>query len=188
MCIRDRVYFAGGEDENLFAFDIIDVYDNATDSWNTLQMSTPRIYMNALVMGDYLFFGLGSSQDLSVAQTSVDIYNTITEEWTSISLSRSRMGAASAVVDGKAIFGGGYGSAAFTVRDQVDIVEAETSSTTNLLGHGELFTIFGSPTDGVITMDVKENATITLANLNGQILYHQAQQSGFLKFSAVYQM
>jgi len=130
--IGSKAFFAGGTIGGTAGVsNVVDIYDNSTNTWSTATLSAARGQLVATSVGSKVFFagGVGNIFPSNV----VDIYDNSTNLWSTATLSQPRWNLSAATVGTKVLFSGGYinGSA---VSDRVDIYDNSTNtwSTANL--------------------------------------------------------
>lgn len=130
VSVCGKAIFAGG-----FFFDgstdnghsnLVDIYDCATDSWSTAELSIGRENIGATVVGDKALFAGGHGE--SYLRTSrVDIYDCATDTWSTVELSEGRELPGAATVGHLAIFAGGR-TDHYAVTDRVDVYDSSTDT------------------------------------------------------------
>lgn len=119
-----KVFFAGGisfAGRDDFGFpikalsNVVDIYDNSSDSWVKATLSKPAAYLSAACVGTKVFFA---------SDTLIDIYDIKTGIWSMATLTQPRSrGLGSTSVGSKVFFAGGYiGSPTFQ-SDVVDVID-----------------------------------------------------------------
>jgi len=125
VSVDGKAIFAGGSN-GLVPTDLVDIYDEATDTWSTSALSTPRAGPAAAAVGDYAIFagGWDVNQDASAI---VDILHVPTMTWTVTTLSVPRWFMGATTVGNQAIFAGGYTGNIFSpiFSDVIDIYDAD---------------------------------------------------------------
>lgn len=110
--VGNKVFFAGGGYLNAVAqwidSDLIDIYDNATNTWTTAKLSQGRMDLSAITTDDKIFFAGGrSGLDFS---NVIDSYDAVTNTWSSSSMSEPRLFMAGIAVNNKIFWAGGLNS------------------------------------------------------------------------------
>jgi hypothetical protein len=113
-----KVFFAGGASDagsaELYGTSRVDIYDIATNSWTTAELSKARYGITAIAAGGKVFFAGGTSGERGgVAEAyynNVDIYDQNTNKWSVTYLSEKVTEVAAAVLNNKVYFAGGRGS------------------------------------------------------------------------------
>ena len=95
--LNGKIYFAGGykflgKPTSAEFYSIIDIFDTASNTWTTANLSTPRAYgAISVVNGKLLIAGGFTNVSEQIAPSNiVDIYNSTTGEWTVEKLTVSR--------------------------------------------------------------------------------------------------
>jgi N-acetylneuraminic acid mutarotase len=102
----NKILFAGGWRNVQFSESTrVDIYDVATNTWSTAELSFPRVWIGAIAAGNKIFFAGGQNDGASYY--NVDIYDLATNTWTLSKLSRVADGLAAAAVGNKVFFAGG---------------------------------------------------------------------------------
>jgi len=137
VSVGSKVLFAGGAnpsiDPNTFGltgfevFSRVDIYDTATNTWSTAELSDPRAGMAHAVLGDKAYFA-GGDKGNGVVSDVVDIYDATTDTWTTetLSVARSFYGGGGSF-KGKVYFAGGT-TADSQTSTQIDIYEPATNT------------------------------------------------------------
>jgi hypothetical protein len=104
--------------------DTVTVYNLATNSVRTIQLSVKRGYMTVAAAGDLVIFA-GGSVNYSNNSNVVDIYNTRTSTLTTdtLSIPRRRMGAVA--IENKILFAGGIANDGYYT-NRIDIYDVQT--------------------------------------------------------------
>ena len=113
--LAGKVYFAGGNIDayvqNDHCSDLIDIYDNTTNTWMPSTLSQGRTFSAAATVGTKVLFAGGDfGYDVFAANEMsdrVDIYDNSNNNWTTATLSQKRRKLAAASTSTKAFFGGG---------------------------------------------------------------------------------
>lgn len=132
-----KVLFAGGNDQTRALsqfndFDVVDIYDQATGTWDTAYLSQSRYGMFKAAVGTKILFAGGARNSDTEASAVVDIYDVATDTWSTAALSVARAAGGSATVGKYVIFAGGINTEGSS--DAVDIWDSEedTWTTANL--------------------------------------------------------
>ncbi len=125
--VGTKVFFAGGH-TGLAYSNVVDIYDNSTNTWTTATLSQARQDLSAASVGTKVFFAGGWTGSPS---NVVDIYDNSTNLWTTATLSQARSLLSATTVGNKVFFGGGYSSNDSNVVDVYDN-STNTWSTTSL--------------------------------------------------------
>ena len=87
---------------------MVDIYNTSTDTWSTAQLSQKRGNINALTVGDKIYFAGGlRSVSSGLLSPIVDIYDHSTQSWTTDTLSQGRRFIGIAQANHKLLFAGG---------------------------------------------------------------------------------
>ena len=123
----NKILFAGGLSPNLVATNRVDIYDIATQTWTTAQLSVGRRWMASVATGNKVFFAGGTSDPSGGNPLNiVDIYDVATNTWSTASLSLPGYLMVAAAVGNKVFFAGGIGTGARS--NIVDIYNLQTNS------------------------------------------------------------
>jgi len=109
--VANKAFFAGGRSSGT-SVKKVDIYDFATETWNTSdQLSEARTEAAPVTVGQKLFF-IGGAINISANELSnkVDVYDAATNTWSSFQLSQARKDPGIAVVGNKIIVAGGQPS------------------------------------------------------------------------------
>src|SRR4030095_13018803 len=147
-----KIVFAGGWKsgfsccfgcgEFTFGSSVVDVYDVNTRSWQTHQLSNPRLIGSSVSVDGKIFFAGGTSwvvhpdrSEWDVSYDNVDIYNVSANKWEVAHLSKARQGMAAAVIGNKVLFAGGtfytgnpLSNQVWDVSNVVDIYDLSTKT------------------------------------------------------------
>jgi Secretion system C-terminal sorting domain/Kelch motif len=125
-----KVYCAGGTKVSagaFISFDIIDVYDIATQTWSTKKLSKPRDGFNPVILNEKIIFAGGYSGVLP--SDVVDIYTPATDTWEVQKLSIARAECRAIVANGKAYFCGGTTNfSPYVASSRIDIYDPSQPS------------------------------------------------------------
>jgi hypothetical protein len=125
------VIFAGGFGAS-GASNVVDIYDETTNSWTTTTLSQPRAWLAAATVGTKVFFA-GGYQSSSGESNVIDIYDISTGTWTTAALSIARSNVAVAVIGSSVFFAGGETSTIYPnigYSNVVDIYNNDTNTWT----------------------------------------------------------
>ena len=89
---------------------IVDIYNNETNTWSFTDIPRARAFGAATGVGDFILFAGGRTEG-TANNAEVDIYNIVTKVWTTATLSSGRHGLAAASVGTMALFAGGSDNA-----------------------------------------------------------------------------
>lgn len=135
--VGSRAYFGGGGQPNIIfqfqASPTVDVYDAASGTWSSDQLSEGRWSLAAAAAGDQVIFagGFRTSVVPGIARDTVDVLHVPSGTWTTTVLSVARGALAGAAVGDLALFAGGSDSTNtpplfVAYHDRVDILDAST--------------------------------------------------------------
>lgn len=102
---------------------IVQVYSSTSNTWTSVALSEPRMYVSLGRAGDYVVFAGGVDSQLDASST-IDVYHVPTKTWHQINLSVPRVYMGIAGVGNKIFLAGGYGESGLS--DRVDIVNTDT--------------------------------------------------------------
>ncbi len=99
----NKVFFAGGFNDNLESSKLVDVYDLSSNTWTTAPLSEARSDIAAATAGSKILFagGRGSS---GYGSSAVDIYDASTNSWSTALLSQPRAVSSTATLGNKVLF------------------------------------------------------------------------------------
>jgi len=125
VSVDGKLIIAGGVDGSSLS-DLVEIYDEATDTWSYSALSSPRAGTTATAVGDYAIFAGGQEADFSYSAV-VDILHVPDMIWTSFTLTQPRTSMGATTVGNKAIFAGGKAGipSAFVLSAVVDIYDAD---------------------------------------------------------------
>ncbi|MCU0370212.1 MAG: hypothetical protein MUC31_02265, partial [Bacteroidales bacterium] len=132
--LGSKVFFAGGELSNGEQSSAIEVYDIASDDWDTvLNLVFPRSHITCVSCGTKVFFAGGADLGTFTFYDIVEIWDTESGQWTFEQLLAPRFGMSAVSYGNKVMFAGG---ANFMVGDynfvEIYNVETDTWDTTHL--------------------------------------------------------
>jgi N-acetylneuraminic acid mutarotase len=109
----------------VYGSSIVDIYDFATQTWSTGELSKVRSDIAAVAAGNKIFFAGGRLGDGANDQlfSTVDIYDVSTNTWSVSSLSQPRAYIAAAALGDKVFFAGGEKDWNYNTSDRVDIYD-----------------------------------------------------------------
>ncbi len=132
--LGNKVFFAGGGnwEPHLIGSRVVDIYDNATNSWSRASLNEGRMDHSATAVGNKIYFAGGTSgyySSLNVIKT-IDIFDGTTNSWSTSSLQEPKFSMASISFGNKIFWAGGYSAAGFnsgfTLSKQVEIKDVNT--------------------------------------------------------------
>jgi hypothetical protein len=131
----NKIFFAGGAlgvRQQPFSSSRVDIYDIATGSWSTAELSVPRWQIATIAAGNKVFFAGGGYYDDSdngSSYNTVDIFDITTNQWSTGSLTGRRHNVAAATVGNKVFFAGGRTDDYLdSVSNKVDIYDLATNA------------------------------------------------------------
>lgn len=129
----NKIVFAGAELSGwpqTYGSSRVDIYDMATQSWSTAELSQRRSGIAAVAAGNKIFLAGGRWGDGAFDNyySTVDIYDVSTNSWSVASLSEPRCYIAAAAVGNKVFFAGGEKDANYNTSSRVDIYDLSTNS------------------------------------------------------------
>jgi Kelch motif len=169
----NKIAFAGGVSNNNIPTAAVDIFDIASNSWSTAQLSQARAGIATASLGNKIFFAGGSdvSSSVDIVYDNVDIYDATNNTWTVAHLSIARSDISTAVVGSKIFFAGG-GFSWWQASSRVDIYDNATNqwSTAELskkrmyagaaaVGNKIYFAGGESIVEGYSIIDIYDNAT-----------------------------
>ena len=193
--VRRDITVAAAENKILFAggylsshdFSRVDIYDVATNTWSTAELSLARGWLGAVTAGNKIFFAGGIDGD-GYSHDNVDIYDVSTNIWTVSHLGREADGLAAATVGNKVFFAGGnWGIYAVNIVDVYDLatntwttesLSAPRNFITAVSANNKVYFSGGDEASGSASsiIDVYDNATGTWSTTTLQFprVYHSA--------------
>jgi N-acetylneuraminic acid mutarotase/uncharacterized membrane protein len=126
----NKIFFAGGQRIMTGYSSRVDIYDIATNTWSTAELSSgDRMGMAAATVGNKILFAGGIENDYGTLTSRVDIYDGSTNSWSTAELSKARAYLAAATIGNKVFFaGGGSWEPYFTGSNVVDIYDNSTNT------------------------------------------------------------
>ena len=126
--VAGKLYALGGFDSDINAFDTVEVYDPATDTWAAVApMPTARGGLAAGVVAGKLYALGGLDSDENASHT-VEVYDPATRTWAAVApMPTARSSLAAGVVAGKLYALGGFDDAG-TLLDTVDMYDPATDT------------------------------------------------------------
>ena len=121
----NKVFFAGGINNNLLASSKVEIYDTQTNSWSTSSLSEPRSNISTQIAGNKIHFAGGSNGLDWTPRATVDVYDINTGLWTVSSMNEPKSNMKSYATGSKIIWAGGqsinnrfgYTSAVVEIKD-----------------------------------------------------------------------
>ena len=108
--LGNKVFFAGGSFWNMSDYEegsnIVDIYDNTTNTWSVQFLSEGRYDLTATVVGQKIYFA-GGDRDMRTISNRVDIYDGVQGTWTSTQLTTPRASHGSIAFGNKVFWAGG---------------------------------------------------------------------------------
>ncbi len=132
----NKILFQGGNSSNTGAGTRVDIYDIATKTWSTAELSLSRQYMTVSALGNRVFFAGGTHVDgdnydnyVFTESSRVDIYFASADAWSTAELSAPREHLVSSSAGNKILFAGGVASDPYPISsDKVDIYDGSSNS------------------------------------------------------------
>jgi hypothetical protein len=132
--VGSRILFAGGVTGSCFrpsacgTSNAVDLYDASTNQWSVATLSSRRIRMAAVTVGDKAVFAGGLPTYQGGASAAVDIYDGPTGSWSTATLSGPRYPITAATVGSKALYTGvrAFSGEDVRIRPDFDIYDAAT--------------------------------------------------------------
>jgi kelch-like protein 20 len=124
--VGGKALFAGGV-RHALAFDLVDVYDDATGTWSKAQLSEARWMSadSAVTVGTRAYFAGGQRNSSGFMSDVIDVYDAQTGLWSTDALSEARTGLAAAALGNTVLFAGGALDG-FVRSDVVDVLNVGT--------------------------------------------------------------
>jgi hypothetical protein len=131
----NKILFAGGY-SNFQPSSRVDIFNIATNSWSTAELSIPRFYFGHAVLGNSIFFAGGQTASGTIEITKrIDIYNASNNSWSIDSLKYPSMLMSGGAAENKVVFAGGMGpmgnGAPIAEQNWVEIFDVATQVWTN---------------------------------------------------------
>lgn len=111
---------------------VVDVYDNATDSWTTSKLSEGRFELSATVVNNKIYFA-GGLQSIYTASSQIDVYDASTGNWSYTKMQTPRTGHAGVNVEDKIMWAGGATSpymSGYKLAENAEIRDLKTGTST----------------------------------------------------------
>ena len=103
----NKVFFAGGTDNNYQASSKIDIYDTQTNTWSTSKLDEPRSNISTQIAGGKIFFAGGLNGLYRAPRATVDVYDINTGLWSVSSMREPKAGMNSFAIGSKIFWAGG---------------------------------------------------------------------------------
>ena len=133
-----KIFFAGGYSnlsQNEFGDSRVDIFDIATNTWSTAELSVARHGVAAVAVENKVFFAGGHTNqygDIDIVEhATVDIYDVSTNTWSVAALSEPRGYLSAVSMGNKVFFAGGYwieGPWTFHYSKTIDIYDLSTNT------------------------------------------------------------
>lgn len=136
-----KILFAGGFVPNSHYSSRVDIYNIATNTWSTAELTIPeRQGMAVASVGNKILFAGGGNNDDGLTTSRVDIYNADNNSWSIAELSKKREFMAATTLGNKAFFsGGGDWEPNLLGSTRVDIYDNSTNTwSTASMGTGRM--------------------------------------------------
>lgn len=140
--IGNKVFFAGGGiwgplttgSTQLFHIGstVVDIYDNATNSWTTSTLSEGRFELSATTAGNKIFFA-GGLKSIYTVSDKIDVYDASFGAWSESNLQELKTGQASVAFDNKIMWAGGANTGfwyGYNLTNLVEIRDVNTGAQT----------------------------------------------------------
>jgi hypothetical protein len=129
----NKIYFGGGAPLDggiqATASGRVDVYDGATGTWSTTELSEARTSLAAASIGNKIMFAGGSGSNTGGFSKRVDSYNSNTDQWSIDSISEARSGLVASTLGTKVFLAGGWiGGVPPVYSDRIDIYDDVTQN------------------------------------------------------------
>lgn len=127
----NKILFAGGVTTSGQPSSVVDVYNIATQTWTTAQLSLPRFEIAAISAANKIYFAGGFTAS-AVLSSRIDIYDVASNSWSTAELSEPRARISAATIGDKIMFAGGWNktNCGSRVSDRVDIYNLSTNTWT----------------------------------------------------------
>ena len=135
----NKIFFAGGQRLMTGYSSRVDIYDIATNTWSTAELSSgDRMDMATATVGNKILFAGGIENDNGIETSRVDIYDVSNNTWSTAELSKARAFLAAATIGNKVFFAGGGSWETYIMGSNVvDIYDNATNTwTTATLSEG----------------------------------------------------
>jgi N-acetylneuraminic acid mutarotase len=119
VTLGNKIYFAGGANwgpltsgspRNYFVgSNVVDIYDNSTNTWTTDKLSEGRYELSATAVGNKIYFAGGLNSIFNTSKT-IDIYDATSNAWSTSQLQEPRSGHVGVVSGNKIFWVGGANS------------------------------------------------------------------------------
>lgn len=137
--VGNKIFFAGGTNNNRVHTSRVDIYDVNTNSWSTASLSESRSVLSSETVNNKIYFAGGLRGDgvFNAISATVDIYDNNTGSWSVSSMSEPKFDLKSISVGDKIFWAGGAtGTGTGSHQsDKVQIIDATTQNSVS----GSLF-------------------------------------------------
>jgi len=130
--LGNKVFFAGGIDDNSSLSKTVDIYDLSSNTWSTAQLSQPRYGLTAANVGNKVYFAGGISVIGGSSTNVIDIYDGQMGTWSVSSMATPKAFHAAIAIQNKIYWAGGSNGTATMCDVEVRDLNTQTSSFMNL--------------------------------------------------------
>ena len=136
---NNKFLFAGGYNNQFVPSTDVDIFDPATNTIQTAQLSMARNNIIGVASGNKAFFAGGCGNGWLNPVSRIDIYDAVTNTWSMAELSIARHHMAVGAIGDKVFFAGGITNyPAVTSRVDITILQLTTGQLPNLANPGEI--------------------------------------------------
>ncbi|MDQ6755920.1 MAG: hypothetical protein M3004_03205 [Bacteroidota bacterium] len=132
--LGNKIFFAGGyitsgtqPPYNIYGTSRVDVFDVATNTWSTAELSTPRGDIGTGIIGNKIYFAGGGLDPYFDRSNKMDIYDASTNTWSTGLLTGDRIVSSAISINSQIYFAGGEDGNA--ILNKVDIYNGSSWST-----------------------------------------------------------
>ena len=132
--VGNKVFFAGGFNQNYFLSGTVDIYDIVANSWSTASLSLARHSIVAESINNKIYFagGVGYVGVFTYPSAAVDIFDNSTGMWSVSAMSEPKTDFQSISIGNKIIWAGGNNSSFLSNNVEIKDVNTQSSSLTCL--------------------------------------------------------
>jgi hypothetical protein len=149
VTVGNKIYFAGGgtwgpitggvpvsgwppNGNYYIGSDVVDIYDNSTNSWSSIRLSEGRFELSATVANDKIYFA-GGLKNIFTSSDRIDIYDLTTNSWNTSYLLQPKTSHASIAVGNKIFWASGARSPfwyGYQLSDNVEVKDLSSNVST----------------------------------------------------------
>ncbi len=126
-----KAFFAGGGswEPGFMGSNVVDIYDNSTNTWTRATLSQGRSYLSATTLGNKIYFAGGSQGPGSTGNisTRIDIFDGINDSWSTSEMQEGKSNMANVAFNNKVFWASGWKPGVGS-SDQVEIKNLNTGA------------------------------------------------------------